>query len=47
MSNTGCGGNCRNMLLFTATFVFNKLTILQRNYAEEISGRPDMTFSCK
>ena len=35
------------MLLFTAIFVFNKLTILQGNYAEEISGRSDMTFLCK
>ena len=35
------------MLLFTAIFVFCKLTILQGNYAEEISGRLNMTFSCK
>ena len=35
------------MLHFTAIFVFNKLTILQGSYAEKISGRPDMTFSCK
>ena len=35
------------MFLFTAIFVFSKLTILQGNYAEEISSRPDMTFSCK
>ena len=35
------------MLLFTAIFVFYKLTILQGNYAEEISVRLDMTFSCK
>ena len=32
------------MLLFTAIFVFYKLTILQANYTEEISGRLDMTF---
>ena len=35
------------MLLSTAIFVFNKLTVLQGNYAKEISGRPDTTFSCK
>ena len=35
------------MLLVPAIFVFNKLTILQGNDAEEISGRPDVTFSCK
>ena len=35
------------MLLFTAIFVFYKLTMLQGNYAEEISGPLDMTFSCK
>ena len=35
------------MLLFTAVFVFYKLTILQGNHAEEISGRLDMTFLCK
>ena len=35
------------MLLFTPMFVFYKLTILQGNYAEEISGRLDMTFLCK
>ena len=35
------------MLLFTATFFFFKLTTLQGNYAEEISGRLDKTFSCK
>ena len=34
------------MLLFTPMFVFYKLTILQGNYAEEISGSPDMTL-CK
>ena len=34
------------MLLFTAIFVFYKLTILQGNYADEISGHHD-TFSCK
>ena len=32
------------MLLFTAIFVFNKLTILQGNYTEEISGRLNITF---
>ena len=32
------------MLLFTAIFVFYKLTMLQGNYAEEISGPLDMTF---
>ena len=32
------------MLLFAAIFVFYKLAILQGNYAEEISGRLDMTF---
>ena len=32
------------MLLFTAIFVFFKLTILQENYVEEISGRLDKTF---
>ena len=32
------------MLLFTAIFAFNKLTILQGNYAEEISGLLDMNF---
>ena len=35
------------MLLFTAIFVFYKLTILQGNYAEEIFSRLDMAFSCK
>ena len=35
------------MLLFTAIFVFYKLTILQGNYAEEISVRLDMTFPRK
>ena len=35
------------MLLFTAIFVFIKPTILQGNYAKEISGRPDITFSFK
>ena len=35
------------MLLSTAIFVFYKLTILQGNHAEKISGRLDMTFSCK
>ena len=35
------------MLLFTTRFIFYKLTILQMNYAEEISGRIDMTFLCK
>ena len=35
------------MLLFTAIFVFYKLTILQGNYADEISGHHDTTFSCK
>ena len=35
------------MLLFTAIFFFFKLTTLQGNYAEEISGRLDKTFSCK
>ena len=35
------------MLLVPVIFVFNKLTILQGNDAEEISGRPDVTFSCK
>ena len=35
------------MLLFTAIFVFYKLTILQGNYAEEIAGRLDMTSLCK
>ena len=35
------------MLLFTTIFVFYKLTILQGNYAEKISGPLDMTFSCK
>ena len=35
------------MVLLTTIFVFNILTILQENHAEEISGRPDMTFSCK
>ena len=34
------------MLLFTPMFVFYKLTILQENYAEEISGSLDMTL-CK
>ena len=34
------------MLLFTPMFVFYKLTILQGNYAEEISGSLDMTL-CK
>ena len=28
-SNTGCGVNCRYMVLFTAMFVFNKLKISQ------------------
>ena len=32
------------MLHFTTIFDFNKLTILQGNYAEKISGRPDITF---
>ena len=32
------------MLLFTAIFVFYKLTNLQENYTEEISGPLDMTF---
>ena len=35
------------MLLFTAILVFYKLTILERNYTEETSGRLDMTFLCK
>ena len=35
------------MLLFATMFVFNNLAILQGNYAEEISDRPGMTFSCK
>ena len=35
------------MLLFTPMFVFYKLTVLQGNYAEEISDRLDMTFLCK
>ena len=35
------------MLLFTAIFIFYKVTILQGNYAEETSGRLDMTSLCK
>ena len=35
------------MVLLTTIFVFNILTVLQENHAEEISGRLDMTFSCK
>ena len=46
-NNTVCGGNGKYMLLFTAIFVFYKLTILQGNYAEEIPGRLDMTSICK
>ena len=29
VSNTGCGGNCRYMLLFSAIFVLNKVTIYE------------------
>ena len=32
-------------LLFTAIFVLNELTLIQGNYAEEVSGCPDVTFS--
>ena len=45
--NVPVNNDCFSMLLFSAIFVFKMNIILQWNYIQQFSARPDMTFSCK